>query len=158
MYTVDKYKEMINSNLNKQSDVLISHFEQLKSINFASKVKMLLIVSSLGEPKISLNLTTMEDMFNGIDSDEINDGFAGRVKLTDDFLFNEWKSEEALKFYVDNDLEDCSIEEIAGWVKECFDKIHGEEILLPIYFTVHDESYYLDVKLGEWLAPEEIEL
>lgn len=100
----------------------------------------------------------MEDMFNGVDSDEVEEGFAGYIQLTDEFLFDEWQDDEAIEFYEENDLEGSSIAEIAGWVKYCFDKAEGKVLGLPVYFEIHDNSYVLDLQIGEWVDPEEVEL
>ncbi|WLV25844.1 hypothetical protein QR721_06485 [Aciduricibacillus chroicocephali] len=160
MYTVEEYLHMIQLNLDKQTKEVVGTLADLKSITFAPEVKALFIESSLGDPKIILDLITREDMFNNVDEDEVKEGFAGNIKLTDEFLFDEWDKNDAdIEFYIENDLEELSIAEIAGWVKECFDKAQGEQLPLPVYFNVHDDTtYVLDLKIGEWIEPEEVEL
>lgn len=160
MYTVEAYLNMIRSSLDKQTINVVKKLHDLTSINFAPEVKALYIESSLGEPTIHLDITTREDLFNDVDVNEVMYGFAGYIKLTDEFLFDEWdKNEEAIQFYVENDLEELSIAEIAGWVKVCFDKAKCQQLHLPVYFNVHDNStYVLDLKKGEWINPEEITL
>ena len=42
--------------------------------------------------------------------------FAGSIELVNEFLFDEWEDKD-IEFYVENDLEDAAIAEIARWVQ-----------------------------------------
>lgn len=157
MLTIEEFTNMVDSNLMKLTDVLIEKMEDLKSIHYADEVKALFIIGGMSGTTLSLDMTTREDMFNEIDPDDVENGFAGSIDLIEEFIFDEWENDEFMGVYEENDLEDLAIGHIAGWVQHCFDQSKGESFLLPIYFAIHDEDYVLDLKSGEWIDPEELE-
>lgn len=165
MYTVEKFIDMVELNLMEQTKVLVEKMGKLKSIHYADEVKFLFIVGDMGGTTLSLNMDTRVDMFNGIDHDEVENGFAGSLDLVEEFVFNEWdewedeaEEDEFMAFYQENDLEDLVIGYIAGWVQHCFDQLSGEAFSLPIYFSLHDDPDVFDLTIGEWLDPEEVEM
>lgn len=157
MYTKEKYLDMIRSNLQHQSQGVIEKFQHLNDLKFAEEVHLLLIDGSLGAGTIHLNLITMEDMFDSIDCDEVEDGFAGQINLTKHFVFNELAEDDLfIDFSIENDLEGLSILEIGNWIKECFDK-SKVIIKIPIFFKVRDEENVLNLTTGEWLNEDDVE-
>ncbi|MEB7772127.1 hypothetical protein [Kurthia gibsonii] len=165
MFSVKKYIEEVQFNLEKKSNELIEAFKSLKNVQFPNDTAVLFAWSSFSLDDVTLFLEAHEDMFNSVDPVEEDSDYTSSVILLNSILlydadtksFNEDEEKKFFEFYSDNDLEKVTIKEYGNWVKKCFDRANTT-LNEPIYFMILDEDEVLNLVTGEWEDPVEVEL
>ncbi|RXH52585.1 hypothetical protein D6T70_04895 [Kurthia gibsonii] len=165
MFSVEKYIEEVQFNLEKKSNELIEAFKSLERVKFPEEAAVLFAWSSFSLDDVTLFLEAHEDMFNSVDPVEEDSDYTSSVILLNSIVlynedtknFNEDEEKKFFEFYSDNDLEEVTIKEYGNWIKKCFDQAN---ITLnePIYFMILDEDEVLNLVTGEWEDPMEVEL
>lgn len=164
VFSVEKYVEEVQFNLEKKSNELIEAFKSLERVKFPEEAAVLFAWSSFSLDDVTLFLEAHEDMFNSVHPVEGSDYTFSVTLLTNFALYDEYsknfnKKEEEMfnEFYSDNGLEGITIKEYGHWVKKCFNQAKIT-LDIPIYFMILDEDEVLNLVTGEWEDPMEVEL
>ena len=157
MYTIEKYLNTIELNLDRKTNELVTAFEVLNKECFSEDTVVLVLSTSFSLESVNVFLSANEDMFNPVDS---IDGYVDSIELIGEFTLYEKigdsnEREKFSDFYDKNDLEKITINKYSMWVKECFDSANLD-LYMPIYFSALDEEYILNLVTGEWEDPMEI--
>lgn len=158
MYTIEKYFNTIKLNLDRKTNELVKAFEDLKKECFSEDTVVLVLSTSFSLESVNVFLSANEDMFNPVD---LTDGYVDSIELLEEFILyekvgNSNEREKFSDFYDANDLEKITINKYSMWIKECFD-LAKLELSMPIYFSVLDDEYVLNLVTGEWEDAMEIE-
>jgi len=163
MFTVDNYISFIKTNLEKQSDLLVSNLKNILAYNFSTDID-LLDFTVFVEPtrfELSIIMFSMDKDANEVFY-EGNDTtvFAGSEEILPEieyYQLNDSRFDDFLVFYEQNEETLVPQEQkvITCWFSQCWENAGGALLNLPAYFVFHDEYKSYDLKNKEWIDEEE---
>ncbi|KPB05325.1 hypothetical protein [Bacillus sp. CHD6a] len=163
MFTIDNYIGSIKTNLEKQSDMLVSNLKNIVAYNFSNDID-LLDFSAFIEPtrfELSITMFSMDKEANEV----FNEGadttvFAGSEEILPEVEYhqlNESQLDEFFEFYEQNEETLVPQEQnvFTEWFSQCWAKAGGASLHLPSYFVFHDDYRSFDLKNNQWMDDEE---
>ena len=163
MFSIDKYIDSIQTNLEKHSTILVKELQKIVSYKFDEAVD-LVDFSAFTDPtrfELSIMMFSMDKNANEVFGEDITEkSFAGSVEVlavTSYYQLQDNQRDTFWDFYEQNDEELASKEQqlFTDWFIECWDKAGGKEFKLPVYFGSHDETSSYDLQNAKFIDDEE---
>ncbi|KAB2331251.1 hypothetical protein [Bacillus mesophilum] len=163
MFIVDKYIGSIKTNLEKQSDLLVSNLKKTFEYNFSSDIDLLDYCAFIEPTRFELSIVmfSMDKEVNEVFY-EGNDKtvFAGSEEILSNIeyhLLNDSQLEKFFEFYEQNEDTLVSQEQrvFTEWFSQCWEIAGGASMKLPSYFIFHDDSKSFDLKSNQWIDDQE---
>ncbi len=164
LYTIDSYMKSVEENLEAKSETLISNIKELHKYTIYSKVELLDFIAFVDDPSefnLSITMFSMDRQANEV----FNEGkdstfFAGSLGMIENVRYTHLlgnQTEDFWDFYEKNEEEINLAEKqaFANWVADCWKKADGQAILLPAYFSLHDDYESFDLKKNQWVTDDE---
>lgn len=161
MFTVENYIGSIESNLTKQTDLLVENLKEVLSNEFSEGVQLLDFNAFL-EPtrfELSLMMFSMDTDGNEVFVEDGDIGFADSVEVLPEVNYYKLDDEQLdafFDFYEENEevLVERERHVFSAWFTSCWEKAGGNEQQLPSFFGLHDGYESFDLKNGEWVDDE----
>ncbi|ANE46314.1 hypothetical protein SY83_08520 [Paenibacillus swuensis] len=163
MFTVDNYIGSVKTNLEKQSDLLVSNLKRIFAYNFSTDIE-LLDFSAFIEPtrfELSIRMFSMDkeanEVFYGGNDTTV---FAGSEEILPEIEYhqlNDGQLDDFFEFYEQNEETLFPQEQkvFTDWFSQCWKKAGGASLNLPSYFVFHDDYKSYDLNNNEWIDDEE---
>lgn len=163
MFSVDNYIASIESNLEKQSDLLVGNLQNIFGYNFSSDIDLLDFSAFIEPTRFELSITMFsmdkeasEVFYEGNDATV----FAGSLEVLPEVEYhqlNDGQLENFFELYEQNEETIIPLEQKAftDWFRQCWEKADGDALKLPSYFVFHDDYKSFDLKNNQWIDDEE---
>ena len=154
MFSIDSYKASIQSNLEKQTGILVQELQKIISYTFDPAVE-LVDFSTFTDPtrfELTIMMFSMDTNAGEVFGEAITpQNFAGSVEVLSDMIYHYVPDHEAQafsEFYLQND-EELGMKEqqiFTDWFITCWEKAGGQAFNLPAYFGFHDVTPSYDLQ------------